>query len=147
MTITSRPPLDTSQKISTANSTKYKPLGLSDESVYHFAQHYYTAEEIAERFNISRRTLLDLHGDAFNKGKDEAKNLPRFALQKVIKDFMRDPDQNLAQLPNTAVLLKAIEIHARKYEGYGQTQTINHVGGPAYDGVETAPIIIERPEV
>lgn len=115
---------------------------MSDESVYHFASHYYTCEEIAERFNVSRNTVMALHGDAFNKGKDDAKNLPRFALQKVINDFLVDPNVNLAALPNTAVLLKAIELHARKYEGLGTKSevVVKHEDRPSASDIRFVPL-------
>lgn len=124
MALTSRPILDTTQKVNPNQAKRYSPLVLSDETVYDMAAHNYTMEQIAERFGVTRKTVIDLHLAAYNAGKDEATNLPRKALAKVIGDFMSDPSVNLAALPNTSVLLKAIEIHARKYEGYGQTQTV-----------------------
>ena len=41
-----RPALTNTTKIS--GRTKYRPLELTDESVYELAQHYYTTEQIAE---------------------------------------------------------------------------------------------------
>jgi NACalpha-BTF3-like transcription factor len=129
-----------------APNSKYQPMILNDANVYHLAQHYYTAEEIAERFGITRKTLMEHHSDAFNAGKDDAKNLPRFALQKIIKDFT-DSELNFAN-PDVPVqhLLAAIKLHAQKYEGLGQKQIIEHVGNVTYDAVESKPKIIERPD-
>ena len=126
MTFNSRE-LSTAQKVESAGSrnAKYRPLVLSDESVYNMAQHNYTIEEIAERFNITRNTLMEHHGDAFHAGKDDARNLPRIMLRRVINDFMALEDGMFVRTDvPTNTLLKAIELHARKYEGLGQTQTV-----------------------
>jgi hypothetical protein len=145
MSFTSRDGLSLVQKV--APNSKYRPIELSDESVFNMAQYNYTADEIAERFNISRTTLMKHHGDAFNAGKFEAKNLPRHALTRIIKEFM-DLDEGMltrSDVPSN-VLLKAIDLHARKYEQLGQKQIVEHIG-LQYDAVESKPQIIERPDV
>ena len=115
----------TSIKINTRSPTKYEPLQMCDESVYNLAQHYYTAQEIADRFKVTVSTLMALHGEAFYAGKDEAFNKPRLALKKIIDDFMEvDPVTGFPlHFANKEVpvdrLLKAVELHARKYEGMG----------------------------
>ena len=119
--------LSTVQKVEPAGSrnSKYKPMVLCDESVFNMAQHYYTAEEIAERFSISRVTLMAHHGDAFRAGKDDARNLPRMMLRRVLNDFssLEDGVFTRQDMP-TNTLLKAIELNARMHEGLGQTQTV-----------------------
>lgn len=148
MTNPATPPkgLDTSTKISSRGPTKYEPLNMSDESVYNLAQHYYTAQEIADRFKVNVTTMLALHGDAFHKGKDEAFNKPRMLLAKILSDFA-SPDINFSRMDvPTSTLLKAIELHAKKYEGLGQKTEVHHTGAVPYDKVESSPQIIERPE-
>jgi hypothetical protein len=134
-------------KINLQNQSKYKPKHMTDESVYDLAQHYYTLEEIAAYFNISPTTLNSLHGDAFREGKQNAMQKPRMMLDRIISDFMALPEGTLARgdIPVNN-LLKAIELHAKKYEGLGSKQTIVHEGNLAYDKVESKPLIIERPE-
>lgn len=126
MSISSRPELSNTQKVS-GNRTTYKALVMSDESVYEMARHNYTQDEIATAFSVTRQTIMDLHGDAFNAGKNEAKLKPRVALMRVIRAFdeLRDVDLCHKDVP-VERLLKAIEIHARKYEGYGQKQEVTH---------------------
>lgn len=115
--------LSLTQKV--APNSKYQPMTLCDANVHHLAQHNYTAEEIAERFNVTRKTLMEHHGDAFHAGKDEARNLPRIMLRRIINDFAAlEEGMFTRQDVPTGTLLKAIELHARKYEGLGQTQTV-----------------------
>jgi hypothetical protein len=134
-------------KINLGNQTKYKPKHMTDDSVYDLAQHYYTLEEIADYFNVSAETVNAHHGEAFREGKNKAKQLPRMMLNRIIKDFRDLPEGTLARgdIPVNN-LLKAIELHAKKYEGLGSKQTIVHEGNLAYDKVESKPLIIERPE-
>lgn len=138
------PGLSTALKV-TGNRTTYEPLELSDASVYDMARHWYTMEEIAERFNVSNQTIIDKHLAAFQLGKAEGMNKPRMLLNKILSDFT-DEELNFAN-PNIPVstLLKAIELHAKKYEGMGSKQTIVHEGKVSYDGVETKPVIIDKP--
>lgn len=122
---TSRDELSTSTKISTRGPSKYQPLPMTDESVYNLAQHYYTSKEIAERFKVSEKILLDLHGDAFHRGKDEAFQKPRMLLGRIFKafDMLEDGDFARGDVPVNN-LLNAIRLHAQKYEGLGSTQTV-----------------------
>lgn len=117
--------LDTTQKISLRGPTKYQPMVLSDDTVYHMAQHYYTLEEIAERFKVTRNVITELHGDAYNKGKDEAFQKPRMLLNRIFKafDMLDDGDFARNDVPVNN-LLNAIKLHAQKYEGLGSTQTV-----------------------
>lgn len=131
-------------KISSRGLTKYAPIEMTDETVFDFAQNYYTAEEIAERFNVSKTTLLKHHGDAFRAGKEAASNVPRMLLAKIFKDFSGEMNFSRMDVP-TNTLLKAIELHAKKYEGLGQKTEVHHTG-VGYDKVESAPVIIERPD-
>ena len=135
-----------SKKINSRSPTKYKPLELSDESVYDDARHFYTLEEIADRYNVSISTVRSLHGEAFQAGKDNSSTLPRILLAKIFKDFS-DPEINFSRMDvPTGTLLKAIELHGKKYEGMGMKTEVHHTGKIAYDGVESAPEIIERPD-
>lgn len=134
-------------KINLGNQTKYKPKHMTDESVYDMARHYYTLEEIASYFNVSAETVNAHHGDAFREGKQNAMQKPRMMLDRIISDFMALPEGTLARgdIPVNN-LLKAIELHAKKYEGLGSKQTIVHEGNLQYDKVESKPIILERPD-
>jgi hypothetical protein len=145
MTIDTRPGEESKQKITASTNSKYSPLRMSDESVFDMARHWYTLDEVAERFNVDRNTVSKLHGDAYAKGKAEGFNKPRMLLNKILSDF-GDGDLNFAN-PDApmGVLLKAIELHARKYEGLGSKQTIVHEGKMTYDGVESRVEIIEKP--
>ena len=116
---------DTTVKISLAGPTKYRPKEMTDASVYDLARHYYTFQEICEYFKVTSQTLESLHGEAFREGKQNAMQKPRMLLNRILDDFAALPEGNFARsdIPvNT--LLKAIELHAKKYEGLGQTQTI-----------------------
>lgn len=143
--INSRPNLSTSPKVEHPNS-KYKPLEMSDESVYELARHYFTAAEIAERFCTTKETVMKVHGEAFNLGKANAMQKPRMLLNKIFDDFMGE-DLNFARsdVP-TGTLLKAIELHAKKYENLGQKIIIESSDKTKYDAVTSAPEIIEKPE-
>jgi hypothetical protein len=114
--------LSTVVKVS-GNRTNYTPLELNDESVYDMARHYYTLAQIAERFKVTGATILSYHGEAFNKGKDEAFNKPRMLLNKIFDDFSGEMNFSRTDVP-TGNLLKAIELHARKYEGMGNKQEV-----------------------
>lgn len=123
--LNSRPGLSTALKVS-GNRTTYEPLQMTDESVFDLARHYYTMDEISALFGVSNNTLLALHGDAFRAGKHSAMQKPRMLLNKIFDDFAGGEfPLNLARpdVP-THNLLKAIELHAKKYEGLGSTQTI-----------------------
>jgi hypothetical protein len=131
-----------------APNSKYKPLQMTDESVYDMARHWYTVEEVAARFHVSEVTLLQHHGDAFRQGKAEGFQKPRMLLNKILSDFAgTDGDGVNFARPDVPVhnLLKAIELHAKKYEGLGSKQTIVHEGKMSYDAVESKPVIIEKP--
>ena len=134
-------------EVKVAPQSKYKPKQMTDASVMDLAQHYYTFEEICKYFNVAGDTLEKLHGDAFREGKNNAMQKPRIMLDRIISDFMALPEGTLARgdIPVNN-LLKAIELHAKKYEGLGSKQTIVHEGNLAYDKVESKPIIIERPD-
>lgn len=145
--LSSRPELSTTKKIS-GNRTRYQPLEMTDESVYDLARHYYTLEEIAERFNVGTKAVLDLHGDAYREGKGSAMQKPRMLLNKIFDDFSHE-DINFAH-PEFAKpvgnLLKAIELHAKKYEGMGQKLLIEGSAAVKYDAVQSQVQIIEKPE-
>ena len=138
---------DPSIKINLATQTRYKPKEMTDESVYDLARHYYTVAEISAYFNVSDDTVLNLHGEAFREGKQNAMQKPRMMLDRIISDFAALPEGVLARsdIPVNN-LLKAIELHAKKYEGLGSKQTIVHESNLSYDKVESKPIVIERPE-
>lgn len=140
---------DESSKLKiTANYTKYRPLELTDESVFELARHWFTLEEIAHTFNVTKNTIINRHGDAFRRGKQEGMQKPRVLLDNILKGFAGLSPSELTR-PDVPVhnLLKAIELHARKYEGLGSKQTIVHEGKLDYDKVESKPVIIERPEL
>lgn len=125
-----RPTLSSTQKIS-GNRTRYEPLVMSDESVYNMAAHNYTQEEIADAFKITRNALMDLHGDAFNAGKNEAKMMPRVQLARVFKAAAMLEDNDILHKDVAFErVLKAIELHFRKYEGLGQKQEVQHTFTP-----------------
>jgi hypothetical protein len=134
---------DTGIKI--APHSHYKALQMTDESVYDLARHYYTGQEIADTFNVQIKTLMARHGDAYRKGKLEGMKKPRMLLNNILEGFMGYSAAELAR-PDVPVhnLLKAIELHAKKYEGMGAKQTIVHEG-VGYDAVESKPLIIEKP--
>ena len=116
----SRDPDDFST-IAKSNNLGYKPLELNSQEVYDRARMYYTAAEIAKRFKVDENTILQKYGDAFHRGKEEACNKPRVLMNKVLSDFMRDPDVNLARADaNTGILLKALETKAKIYDRMGQ---------------------------
>lgn len=128
-------------------NSKYMPVQMTDESVFDMARHWYTTAEIAARFNVTEKTLLEHHGHAFRLGKAEGMQKPRMLLDNILKGFS---ELSPAELTRTDVpthnLLKAIELHAKKYEGLGSKQTIVHEGKVGYDAVESKPMIIEKPE-
>ena len=138
---------DPEVKINLANQTRYKPKEMTDASVYDLARHYYTFEEICKYFDIAPATLEALHGNAFREGKNNAMQKPRMLLNQILQDFANLPEGSFARgdIPVNN-LLKAIELHAKKYEGLGSKQTIVHEGVAKYDAVESAPMIIERPD-
>jgi predicted transcriptional regulator len=101
------------QKINPANSKKYAPLVMSDDAVFRMASHWYTIDEVAETFSVTRDTVMNLHGEAYRAGKQDGKELPRMMLKKIISDFDNE-EINFAR-PDVPVanLLKAIELRAR----------------------------------
>lgn len=107
------------------NRTTYKPVEMTDASVYDLARHWYTIEEISDRFNVSVNTVLGKHGVAFREGKADGMKKPRMLLDNILKGFAQLSPTDLAR-PDVPVhnLLKAIELHAKKYEGMGSKQTI-----------------------
>lgn len=129
------------------NRTTYNPLEMSDISVYEMARHWYSLSEVAEAFNVSVGTILDKHGDAFRAGKLNGMNKPRMLLNKILSDFMDNEGNINFARPDVPIhnLLKAIELHAKKYEGMGSKQTVVHESKTAYDAVESLPVIIEKP--
>jgi hypothetical protein len=137
---------DSKEKINLASPTNYKPKKMTDESVYDLARHYYTFDEICVYFSISSATLEALHGEAFREGKQNAMQKPRMLLNQILQDFANLPEGSFARadIPVNN-LLKAIELHAKKYEGMGTKQTIVHEGIAKYDAVESVPIILEKP--
>jgi len=144
MSISSREGLSLETKV--APNSKYKPLQMTDESVFDMARHWYTLEEIAERFSVAENTVLTHHGAAFREGKAQAKSLPRMLLSNILKGFSELTPVELTRpdVP-THNLLKAIELHAKKYEGLGAKTTVVHEGKVGYDAVESQPLIIEKP--
>lgn len=146
-TISSRDDDFASSSIKIHPNSKYRPLQMTDESVFDMARHWYTADEIAARFSVSTQTLLAKHGDAFRNGKAEGMQKPRMLLDNILKGFSGFTPAELVR-PDVPVhnLLKAIELHAKKYEGLGSKQTIVHEGNLSYDKVESKPIILERPD-
>lgn len=140
-------PKDPRTTVKVANQSKYKPKAMTDESVCDLARHYYTFEEICKYFNVTSQTLEALHGEAFREGKNSAMQKPRMLLNRILDDFASlEPGQFARSDIPVNTLLKAIELHAKKYEGMGSKQTIVHEGAIAYDKVESQPIIIERPD-
>lgn len=126
----------------TGNRTTYKPKEMSDESVYDLARHYYTMEEICNYFKVTPQTLDSKHGEAFREGKQNAMQKPRIMLDRIISDFMNLPEGVLARgdIPVNN-LLKAIELHAKKYEGMGSTQTIINKGEqPSVSEIKFTPL-------
>lgn len=146
MSISSREGLSTETKV-TGNRTTYQPLAMSDASVHDMARHWYTLEEIAARFNVAENTVLSKHGEAFRAGKADGMQKPRMLLDNILKGFMELTPVELTRpdVP-THNLLKAIELHAKKYEGLGSKQTVVHEGRVGYDAVESKPVIIEKPD-
>lgn len=132
----------TNEQKLTRISAKYTPVVMSDAAVYDMARHWYTAEEIAARFCVKRNTVLDLHGAAYDAGKAEGMNMPRIQLARVINAFALLEDAHLCQKDVPVErLLKAIELHARKYEGLGQNQTVTHKQElPSVSDIRFAPL-------
>jgi hypothetical protein len=133
---------DPSVKVNMATQTRYKPKEMTDDSVMDLAKHYYTLAEIAEYFNVSGDTVLNHHGDAFREGKNNAMQKPRMMLNRIISDFAALPEGVLARgdIPVNN-LLKAIELHAKKYEGLGSTQTIiNKAESPSVSDIKFSPL-------
>lgn len=135
--------LSTEVKIDTANSSRYKPKEMTDESVYDLARHYYTFEEICKYFNVAPATLEVHHGEAFREGKNNAMQKPRMLLNRILSDFAALPDGvfTRSDIPVNN-LLKAIELHAKKYEGMGQVQTvITKEEKPSISEIKFVPLI------
>lgn len=140
-------PGDRALEIKVRPNSKYKPLEMTDEAVFDMARHWYTTAEIADRFNVSETTLLTHHGDAFRAGKAEGFTKPRMLLDNILKGFAQLTPTELTRpdVP-THNLLKAIELHAKKYEGLGAKTTVVHEGKVGYDAVESQPLVIEKPD-
>ncbi len=136
---------NTTRKVVSPRS-KYAPLEMTDAAVFDMARHWYSATEIASAFNVTPDTLLEHHGEAYRAGKANGMQKPRMLLDRVFNAFASLDEQELARgdVP-VATLLQAIKLHAQKYEGLGSKQTIVHEGTAQYDGVISAPDIIEKP--
>ena len=134
---------NTTVKISLAGPSKYKPKQMTDESVFDLARHYYTFQEICEYFNVASQTLEAHHGEAFREGKQNAMQKPRMLLDRILTDFANLELGTLARndVP-TGTLLKAIELHARKYEGLGSTQTVisKTESAPSVSDIKFSPL-------
>lgn len=135
--------LSTVTKVS-GNRTTYHALELSDAAVYDMARHWYTLEEIAARFSVTAHTILARHGDAFHQGKDEGMNKPRMLLNKIFSDFA-ESGLNFAN-PTVPVsnLLKAMELHAKKYEGLGKEQKLTVDVAPSVSDIKFVPLTVEN---
>lgn len=133
----------TAKKVS-GNRTTYKALELSDAAVYDMARHWYTLEEIAARFSVTVQTILAKHGSAFQEGKANGMQKPRMLLDKIFTDFA-ESGHNFAN-PNTPVanLLKAIELHAKKYEGLGKEQKVTVETAPSVSDIKFVPLTTEN---
>ncbi len=129
MTISTKPALSTSLKVS-GNRTTYKALQLCDESVYDMARHYYTLDEIAERFSVSKQAILEHHGDAFHMGKDNASNKPRMLLNQLLDEYaaktslldmveVAGPKGPKFMPPDNMTLIKALELKFKRFDGMG----------------------------
>lgn len=131
-------------KICTANQSRYKPKEMTDESVYDLARHYYTFEEICKYFNVAPHTLEAHHGEAFREGKNNAMQKPRMLLNRILSDFAALPEGTFTRtdIPVNN-LLKAIELHAKKYEGMGQVQTVitTQETKPSVEDIKFVPLI------
>ena len=115
--------LTTTVKVGNSYSD-YEPLEMTDESIYDMARHWYTVLEIAERFNVTEKTIMHHHGDAFKLGKHHGMQKPRMLLNKIMSDF-DDQEINFSrQDVPTNTLLNAVKLHAQLYQGLGSTQTI-----------------------
>lgn len=122
--------------------SKYAALEMSDDSVYDLARHYYTLEEIAERFSVSTATVKMHHSDAFHKGKDQASRKPRMLLDKIFRDF-EEAEVNFANADvPMQTLLAAMKLHAQKYEGLGKTEApIIHIDSkPSVSDITFTPL-------
>ena len=120
---------------------KFRPIEICDESVYDMANHWYTADEIAERFNTTTKTVLEKYGTAFREGKAAGKQLPRMMLRKVISDF--EGDLNFANSDTaTQTLLAAIKLQAQIHEGLGKQQPviIQQVEKPSVSEIRFEPL-------
>ena len=115
--------LETTVKVGNTNS-KYSPLQMSDETVYDMARHWYTVLEIAERFNVTEKTIMHHHGDAFKLGKYHGMQKPRMLLNKILSDFGDNEINFSRQDVPTGTLLNAMKLHAQLYQGLGSTQTV-----------------------
>ena len=111
------------------------------------ATHNFTVDEVADAFSVSRNTVLDLHGDAYNKGRNEAKLKPRIALRRIISafDLLTDTDLLQKDVP-VERLLKALELHARKYEGLGSKQEleVTHKEPPSPADLKFKPLTVDN---
>lgn len=128
------------------NVTKYAPIIMNDKTVYDFARRWCTQQEIADMFSVSRQTLMDLHGAAFHAGKNVGMMKPRMLLDRIMDDFLEDDPVTGAKLnfarPDvpTGTALKAIELHARKYEGLGKEQPVEAQAKPSVGEVKFDPL-------
>jgi hypothetical protein len=136
---------DSPTTVKVAAHSKYKPKEMTDASVFDLAQHYYTFQEICEYFNVTSQTLEAHHGEAFREGKQNAMQKPRMLLNRILQDFANLEVGTLARndVP-TGTLLKAIELHAKKYEGMGSTQTvISKTESPSVSDIKFSPLTKE----
>lgn len=153
MTLRSRDPDDTPLsdciKIDPNNSrTAYEPRQMTDKSVHELAMHHYTVEEIASFFQVTAESVLKHHGDAFRRGKMFPEMKRRILYDQMVTAYL-DPTINWADPENSSVAntaAKIMELGWKRFEGMGTKTEVHHTGKIAYDGVESAPEIIERPD-
>ena len=154
MTISSRNEMSNVLKV-TGNRTTYKPVELTDRSVFDDARHFYTVDELAEKYSVTKATLLDKHGEAFRAGKDAQMRKPRMILAQLFDELLDKPtlteptilEVNGVQkvfMPDLAGIRGLLEFHAKKYEGMG-TKVIVEGQAVKYDAVASVPQIIEKP--
>lgn len=133
----------TTKKVS-GNRTTYQPLELTDAAVYDMARHWYTVEEVAARFKVTAQTVLDKHGDAFNEGKANGMTKPRMLLDKIFTDFAESGLNFANPTVPVANLLKAMELHAKKYEGLGKEAPAVQINAPSVSEIKFEPLVVKN---
>jgi hypothetical protein len=139
--VPNEPPLSTTTKVAPAptKNSNYAPAQMTDDSVFTLATHFFTANEVAAHFSVDENTVLRLHGDAFRKGKANAKAKPRMVMKQFFDEVLaresllgpeiiKVNDKEVVRELDMHAVTRMTELHARLYEGLGKNTevTVTH---------------------